>query len=143
PRPGEKVDPAVPAVLPPLVASAASAQPLTRLDLARWIVATNNPLTARVTVNRIWLQYFGKGIVETENDFGTQGSPPSHPELLDWLATELVKENWSLKAIHRLVVTSATYRQSSHARPDLDLVDPNNKLLAHQSRLRLDAEIVR
>src|SRR5207244_7249435 len=116
PRPGEKVDPAVPAVLPPLVASAASAQPLTRLDLARWIVATNNPLTARVIVNRVWQQYFGKGIVETENDFGTQGSPPSHPELLDWLACELLEppadrpaNRWSLKHLHRLILTSAAY----------------------------------
>jgi len=100
-------------------------------------------LTARVTVNRIWQEYFGRGIVETENDFGTQGSPPTHPELLDWLATELVAKKWSIKAIHRLIVTSATYRQSSRARPELDLIDASNKLLARQSRLRLDAEIVR
>src|SRR5438876_679388 len=149
-RPGEKVNPAVPAVLPPLVASAARAQPFNRLDLARWIVATNNPLTARVIVNRVWQQYFGKGIVETENDFGTQGSPPSHPELLDWLASELLEpaadhaaNRWSLKHLHRLIVTSAVYRQSSQARPDLRDIDPNNRLLARQSRLRLDAEIVR
>jgi len=115
----------------------------TRLDLARWIVSPENPLTARVTVNRIWQEYFGRGIVETENDFGTQGSPPTHPELLDWFATELVAQKWSLKALHRLIVTSATYRQSSRARPELDLIDPSNKLLARQSRLRLDAEIVR
>src|SRR5205085_2040917 len=112
-------------------------------DLARWIVSLENPLTARVTVNRIWQEYFGRGIVETENDFGTQGSAPTHPELLDWLATELVAQKWSLKAIHRLIVTSATYRQSSRARPDLDVKDPTNKLLARQSRLRLDAELVR
>jgi hypothetical protein len=149
-RPGEKVNPAVPAVLPPLVASAARAQPFNRLDLARWIAATNNPLTARVIVNRVWQQYFGKGIVETENDFGTQGSPPSHPEMLDWLACELVEpaadcqaNRWSLKHLHRLILTSAAYRQSSQARPDLRDIDPNNKLLARQSRLRLDAEIVR
>jgi mono/diheme cytochrome c family protein len=149
-RPGEKVNPAVPAVLPPLGAGAARAQPLNRLDLARWIVATNNPLTARVIVNRVWQQYFGKGIVETENDFGTQGSPPSHPELLDWLAWELLEpgsdrpaNRWSLKQLHRLILTSAAYRQSSQARPDLRDIDPNNKLLARQSRLRLDAEIVR
>ena len=149
-RPGEKVNPAVPAVLPPLVASAARAQPFNRLDLARWIVATNNPLTARVIVNRVWQQYFGKGIVETENDFGTQGSPPSHPELLDWLASELLEpaadhaaNRWSLKHLHRLIVTSAVYRQSSQARQDLRDIDPNNRLLARQSRLRLDAEIVR
>ena len=130
-----------------------------RLDLAHWIVSTNNPLTARVTVNRIWQHYFGRGLVETENDFGTQGSPPSHPELLDWLACELMAPSsfnverstlnvqrsipWSLKHLHRLIVTSATYRQSSKARPDLAIADPNNKLLARQSRLRLDAEIVR
>jgi len=140
----------VPAVLASLVASAARAQSLNRLDLARWIVATNNPLTARVIVNRVWQQYFGKGIVETENDFGTQGSPPSHPELLDWLACELLEpaaerpaKRWSLKHLHRLILTSAVYRQSSQARPDLRDIDPNNKLLARQSRLRLDAEIVR
>src|SRR5438094_910251 len=142
-RPGEKVDPAVPAVLPPLVAGRARTQPLNRLDLARWIVATNNPLTARVIVNRVWQQYFGKGIVETENDFGTQGSPPSHPELLDWLATEFIAKKWSMKSMIRLMVTSATYRQSSRNRPELAITDPRNKLLARQSRLRLDAEIVR
>ena len=94
-------------------------------------------------MNRVWQQYFGKGIVETENDFGTQGLPPSHPELLDWLAVEFMENGWSLKQLHRLIVTSATYRQSSHARPDLAVKDPNNKLLARQNRLRLDAEIVR
>jgi hypothetical protein len=96
-----------------------------------------------VIVNRVWQQYFGRGLVETENDFGTQGSLPSHPELLDWLATELVAQKWDLKKIHRLIVTSATYRQSSRARPELAVSDPNNRLLARQSRLRLDAEIVR
>jgi hypothetical protein len=94
-------------------------------------------------VNRIWQQYFGRGIVETENDFGTQGSPPTHPELLDWLATEYIRNKWSMKAMHRLVVTSAAYRQSSAARPDLAVVDPLNKLLARQTRVRLEAEIVR
>ena len=138
------------------------------------MVDPKNPLAARVMVNRIWQQYFGRGLVETENDFGTQGTPPTHPELLDWLACEFMargadgvsglgfgdkrpppnsktpdprprtpNEPWSLKHMHRLIVTSATYRQSSHARPDLALVDPNNKLLARQARLRLDAEIVR
>jgi mono/diheme cytochrome c family protein len=114
-----------------------------RLDLARWIVDPQNPLAARVQINRIWQQYFGRGVVETENDFGTQGSPPSHPELLDWLASEFIAQKWSLKAMHRLIVTSATYRQSSRVRQDLANVDANNKLLARQSRLRLDAEIVR
>jgi hypothetical protein len=106
-------------------------------------VDARNPLTARVTVNRIWQQYFGRGLVETENDFGTQGARPSHPELLDWLATELIARRWSLKAMHRLIVTSATYRQSSRFRPDLHRVDPSNKLLGRQSRLRLDAEVIR
>jgi mono/diheme cytochrome c family protein len=114
-----------------------------RLDLARWVVDPGHPLTARVMVNRVWQQYFGRGIVETENDFGTQGIPPTHPDLLDWLATEFVAKDWSLKALHRRIVTSATYRQSSRARSDLALVDPTNKLLARQPRLRLDAEIVR
>src|SRR5262249_23438360 len=91
----------------------------------------------------IWQEYFGRGIVETENDFGTQGAAPTHPKLLDWLATELIAQNWSMKAIHRMIVTSATYRQSSRARPELDLADPNNKLLARQSRLRLAAEMGR
>jgi cytochrome c553 len=122
---------------------AASVSQPTRLDLARWIMDPKNPLTARVMVNRVWQQYFGRGLVETENDFGTQGIPPSHPELLDWLAMEFVTQKWSLKAMHRLIVTSTTYRQSSRVRPELAAVDPNNKLLARQSRLRLDAEIVR
>jgi len=124
-----------------------------RLDLARWLMDDANPLTARVLVNRVWQQYFGKGLVDTENDFGTQGALPTHPELLDWLALEFkhptAKPNspspisYSLKQLHRLIVTSATYRQSSAARPDLARVDANNKLLARQNRLRLDAEIVR
>lgn len=163
-RPAAVVTPDVPMVLSiaagiPPAANGRSGPPLNRLDLAHWLVATNNPLTARVTVNRVWQQYFGRGLVETENDFGTQGSPPSHPELLDWLACELMaptsfkverstlnaqrSARWSLKHLHRLIVTSATYRQSSKARPDLALVDPNNKLLSRQNRLRLDAEIVR
>ena len=138
-RPGDRVTPAMPAVLH----GPAQSGNLNRLDLARWLVDPANPLNARVSVNRMWQQYFGRGIVETENDFGTQGSPPTHPELLDWLATELVARSWSLKAIHRLIVTSATYRQSSTVRPELAAKDPYNKLLARQSRLRLDAEIIR
>jgi hypothetical protein len=137
-RPGDRVTPAAPAILPPI----AAANP-NRLDLARWLFDPAHPLTARVMVNRIWQQYFGRGLVETENDFGTQGLPPSHPALLDWLATEFVAQHWSMKAMHRLIVTSATYRQSSRARPDLEVVDPVNRLLARQSRLRLDAELVR
>jgi mono/diheme cytochrome c family protein len=139
-RPGAKVAPGTPAVLPPLPAMP---QPPNRLDLAKWIAAPDNPLTPRVTVNRIWGVYFGTGLVETENDFGTQGTPPSHPELLDWLAAEFVRRGWSLKELHRLIVTSATYRQSSAARTDLGTIDPRDRLLARQVRLRLEAELVR
>ncbi len=138
-RKGAAVSPGVPAVLNPL---AASGRP-DRMDLAEWLVDPRNPLTARVTVNRLWEAHFGRGLVETENDFGTQGIPPSHPELLDWLATEFVAQGWSLKAMHRRIVTSATYRQSSKHRPELASLDGGNRLLARQSRLRLDAEIIR
>ena len=136
-RRGAPVSPAVPAVL--------SSKPAggSRLDLAKWLVDRSNPLTARVTVNRMWQSYFGQGIVDSENDFGVMGSKPSHPELLDWLATEFVARNWSQKAVHRLIVTSATYRQSSRHRPDLEERDPYNKLLAKQTRMRLEAEILR
>jgi hypothetical protein len=150
-RPGEKVGPGTPAVLPPLVPPVADAPGSpNRLDLARWLVRPNHPLTARVMVNRVWGQFFGVGLVETENDFGTRGTRPSHPELLDWLAAEFMGEpgasatgGWSMKALHRLIVTSATYRQSSEARPDLETIDPRNRLLARQARLRLEAEVVR
>jgi mono/diheme cytochrome c family protein len=146
-RKGAQVVPGVPAVLPPLApwgrgVGGEGSSP-TRLDLARWLVDPKNPLTARVTVNRLWQHYFGLGLVETDNDFGTQGTPPSHPELLDWLATEFVARGWSLKEMHWLIVTSATYRQSSRARPDLMTVDARNRLLARQVRLRLEAEFVR
>ncbi|PYT25849.1 MAG: hypothetical protein DMG57_23760 [Acidobacteria bacterium] len=137
-RKGVPVKPAIPAVLPQLPADAN-----TRLDFAKWLVDPENPLTSRVTVNRMWQAYFGKGIVETENDFGKQGAGPSHPELLDWLAGEFVRQKWSQKAVHRLIVTSATYRQSSKRRPETEAVDPYNKLLARQNRLRLEAEIIR
>jgi hypothetical protein len=155
-RLGEKVYPGVPKILNPLPAEAtANGRLPNRLDLARWMVDSKNPLTARVMMNRIWLQYFGKGIVETENDFGTQGISPTHPQLLDWLAREFMKPSvtigsnssemvpWSLKHMHRLIVTSATYRQSSRVRPDLKEVDAYNKLLARQNRFRLDAEVIR
>ena len=138
-RKGVRVRPGTPAVLPPLPAR----DKYTRLDLARWLVDERNPLTPRVTVNRIWQRYFGYGIVETGNDFGTQGSPPSHPQLLDWLASELVGRDWSLKTVHRLITTSATYRQSSRYRLDAQKVDPRNRLLARQNRLRVESEIVR
>jgi len=137
-RHGETVTPGTPAILPPLPAGKPN-----RFDLAQWVVDPAHPLTARVTINRIWQQYFGRGLVETENDFGTQGELPTHPELLDWLATEFIAQGWSMKAMHRLIVTSATYQQSSHVRPELELADPINKLLARQTRLRLDGEIVR
>jgi hypothetical protein len=150
-RPGAEVEPGVLAVLHPFQEPADHRA--NRLDLAHWVFSEGNPLTARVIVNRIWQQYFGRGLVETDNDFGKQGTPPSHPELLDWLACELMRPSieqggrrpqaWSFKAIHRLIVTSATYRQSSRARPDLANIDPGNRLLARQSRLRLDAEIIR
>jgi len=139
-RPGDPVKPATPAVLH---ASTASEPIPTRYDLAQWIVSPENPLTARVTVNRFWQNVFGRGIVETENDFGTQGIAPSHPDLLDWLATEFVASGWRMKSMIRLMVTSATYRQSSAMRPDLIDIDPLNKMLARQSRLRLEAEILR
>jgi hypothetical protein len=134
---GERVKPGVPAAL--------STKPVTgtRLDFAKWLVDPANPLTARVTVNRMWQAYFGKGLVESESDFGLIGSAPTHPQLLDWLATEFIARGWSQKAMHRLIVTSAVYQQSSGERPELSEIDPFNKLLARQSRYRLEAEILR
>jgi len=139
-RPAEPVLPATPKILPPLPPKNGRYQ---RLDLARWLVSPNHPLTARVLVNRVWQQYFGRGLVETENDFGTQGTPPTHPKLLDWLAVEFQESGWSLKHLHRCIVKSETYGQSSIARPDLREIDPLNRWLARQNRLRLDAEIIR
>ena len=136
---GALVRPNVPAVLPPL---APRSEHPDRLDFARWLVDPAQPLTPRVTVNRIWQIYFGQGLVTTENDFGLQGDLPSHPELLDWLAAEF-SQTWSQKALHRLIVTSHTYRQASNARPDLTAADPYNKLLGRQQRLRLEAEAIR
>ena len=138
-RRGETVRPGTPAILP----GPRDGRNLNRLDLARWLVSPDHPLTARVTVNRMWQRYFGLGLVETEADFGSQGSPPSHPRLLDWLASEFVRRDWGVKAMHRLIVTSATYRQSSEARPEVSEIDPGNRLLARQNRLRLEAEIIR
>lgn len=115
----------------------------TRLDLARWLVSRDNPLTSRVTINRIWMRYFGRGIVDTENDFGSQGTPPTHPELLDWLAAEFMDRGWSMKQMHKLIVTSQTYRQSSEERPEAVAADPRNLWLGRQARVRVDAEIVR
>ena len=118
-------------------------QPRNRLGLANWLVDPKNPLTARVEVNRLWEQCFGRGLVETSEDFGSQGQPPANPELLDWLATELVRSHWSLKAVNRLIVTSATYRQSSHVTPAMLERDPTNRLFARGPSFRMDGEIVR
>ena len=117
--------------------------PMDRLDLAKWLVRTDHPLTARVVVNRMWQEFFGRGLVDPPDDFGLRGQSPSHPELLDWLASEFISSGWSVKHIHRLIVTSATYRQSSRYRPDLQAVDPQNRLLARQTPLRLSGDQVR
>src|SRR5262249_21241005 len=136
---GEQVFAGVPQNLPQLAAG----QTPNRLGLARWLVDERNPLTARVAVNRAWEQRFGRGIVDTSEDFGTRGTRPSHQELLDWLATEYVAGGWHTKALHKLIVTSATYRQSSVASPALAERDPYNVLLARGSRFRLEAETIR
>jgi len=139
-RPAEEVAPGVLATLHAFKPDQGSVD---RLDLARWIVSKDNPVTARVIANRVWQAYFGRGLVETDNDFGSQGTSPSHPELLDWLAVELVERGWSLKSLHRTIVLTRTYRRDSASRPDLIEKDPDNRLLARQTRLRLDAELVR
>jgi len=136
--PGDSVHPATPDWLPATGASQPS-----RLALADWLVSADNPLTPRVTVNRAWQSLFGRGIVATEDDFGLRGDPPTHPELLDWLATELVRSEWSIKRLHRAIVNTATYRQSSQPRPELHTLDPQHALLARQSSLRVPAEVVR
>ena len=134
----------VPASLSALPAMPAPAQrEASRLDLARWLVSPDHPLTARVAVNHVWSKLFGIGLVATPDDFGATGEPPSHPELLDWLARDFIAGGWSRKQLIRRIVTSATYRQSSAHRPELDDLDPLNRLLARQNRLRLEAEILR
>jgi hypothetical protein len=135
--PGDPVEPAAPKVL-----GGAMTRP-DRLGFAEWLVSPSNPLTARVEVNRLWEQCFGRGLVATAEDFGNQGDPPSHPELLDWLATEFIAKKWNLKAMLRLIVTSATYRQQSVVKPDLLKMDPYNVLLARGPRFRVEAEAVR
>ncbi|QDU51580.1 PSD1 and planctomycete cytochrome C domain-containing protein [Gimesia panareensis] len=137
--PGVPVEPGTPRSLSPFQPEGKP----DRLDLAHWLVSHENPLTARVTVNRIWQEYFGQGIVISSDDFGTQGDRPSHPELLDWLAWQFRENGWDIKALHRLIVTSATYRQSSKMRPEIQEKDPANRLLSHQTSLRLSAELVR
>lgn len=138
-KPANVVMPGTPAFLNPLPAGGTP----NRLTFAKWLVDRKAPTTARAIVNRVWQAYFGIGIVATAEDLGKQSEPPSHPELLDWLAVELMEKGWSLKALHRSIVTSATYRQSSHVTPDLYSKDPYNRLLARGPRFRVDAEIVR
>ena len=137
--PGEKVTPSVPAILHPLEASAAP----TRLDLARWLVSRENPLVARVTVNRWWAEVFGHGLVTTPEDFGLKGEVPTHPALLDWLAVEFMDHGWSFKKLLKTIVTSATYRQSSRLTPELLAQDDRNLFYARGPRFRLDAEAIR
>jgi hypothetical protein len=154
-HPAEKVGMAVPASLPPLPAGA----PKNRLALARWLVSPENPLTARVIVNRYWQQFFGVGLVKTSEDFGVQGERPSHPDLLDWLAMEFIGtpspqpcppsggegrvRGWDVKKLHRMIVTSATYRQSSRVSPALVEHDPENRLLARGPRFRMPSWMIR
>ena len=135
--PGETVNAGVPAIFPQ------PTEAMNRLSYAKWLVSPKNPMTARVQVNRIWAQYYGRGIVETDEDLGTQGSVPTHPKLLDWLATEFMDRKWDVKAIHKLIVTSATYRQSSASTPKLLEKDPENLLFARGPRIRMDAEMIR
>jgi mono/diheme cytochrome c family protein len=139
-RPGAQVTPHTPSFLPPL--SSRSEMP-DRLDLARWLIDERNPLMARVAVNHAWQHLFGEGLVATPEDFGAKGEPPSHPELLDWLASEFRRDGWSRKELLREIVTSQTYRRSSFMRDDLATKDPRNVLLARQNRFRVEAEIVR
>lgn len=136
---GDRIMPALPASLPPLPADA----PNNRLGFARWLVSPTHPLTARVAVNRYWQMLFGAGLVKTVGDFGSQGDPPSHPELLDWLATEYIRNGWDTKALLRLLVTSAAYRQASRPTAELLRRDPENRLLARGPRVRLAAEMIR
>ena len=141
-KPGEKVSRDVPSFLPPLDAKPAD-RDYNRLDFANWLVSGKHPLTARVTVNRFWQQFFGVGLVKTSMDFGSQGEPPSHPELLDWLAVTFVEDGWDMKKLVKRLVTSHAYRQHSGADPALRQRDPENRLVARGPRFRLDAEVLR
>ena len=139
-RTADEVTPGAPAALP---AIPKGEEDVSRLDLAKWLMRSNHPLTARVRVNRIWMRLFGQGLVETENDFGVQGTLPTHPDLLDWLADEFRRQGWSTKKLIRLIMNSATYRQSSESSPEPGAVDARNLMLARQNRIRVEAEIVR
>jgi hypothetical protein len=136
---GEKVTPGTLSILPPMN----PAWPDNRLGLAKWIVDRGNPLTARVTVNRFWQMYFGTGLVKTVQDFGSQGDPPSNPELLDWLSVQFMDSGWNVKALQKTIVMSATYRQSSKVTPEMEQRDPENRLLARGPRMRLGPEVIR
>lgn len=142
-RRGPDVVPASLSALPAMARPVQAGPEATRLDLARWLVSPQHPLTSRVAANHVWSKLFGAGLVRTPDDFGTSGESPSHPELLDWLSSEFMRVGWSRKELIRLIVTSATYRQSSAHREDIMEIDPLNRLLARQNRLRLDAEILR
>ncbi|MCA9161241.1 MAG: DUF1553 domain-containing protein, partial [Planctomycetales bacterium] len=138
-QPQQQVTPGVPAFLHDLPTEASP----TRLTFARWLVDEESPTVARAVVNRIWQAYFGEGLVATPEDLGVRGAPPTHPELLDWLAAELMENDWSMKHLHRLILHSATYRQASDQSAELRERDPYNRLLARGPRFRVDAEVVR
>jgi hypothetical protein len=145
-RPGPEVQPGVPAVLvekQPEFLTPSTHTTRRRLTLARWIASPDHPLTARVIVNRVWMWHFGEGLVRTPSDFGIKGDPPTHPELLDWLAHQFVKDGWSLKKLHRLIVTSNAWRMSKRSRPDCAAADPDNRLLWRMPYRRLEGEAIR
>jgi hypothetical protein len=147
-NPREEVQPGFPTILrhpreSDALPRSASSLPNDRRDLALWLANANNPLTARVMVNRIWQHHFGRGLAPAPSDFGTRGVSPAHPELLDWLAGEFIEHGWSLKAMHKLILLSATYQQSSQATPEAFTRDPENQLISRQNRSRLEGEVIR